>query len=222
MAKYWTPGEVKTRLGQSIGLSRAADIHRIFLRHLTCHLCHSADRHVVAVSPESEIERFREQINQPWNFVPQSSGHLGKRMSDWFRSCFQQTGASAIVLIGADCPLISKEEIGQTFRLLQDQDVVLGPAIDGGYYLIGIRGPWKTEYDEIWQDIPWSTPKVYELTLSRLRKLGLSLAALQEREDVDTIAELTRLRQALELTRPQNTSHDDLAQALDDTLEANA
>ena len=218
MAKYWTSGRVKTRLGENVGLERAAAIHRMFVLHLADNLETAAEKRVMVVDPEPKIDLFREAIGDNWTFTPQSNGDLGQRMSRWFSSGLATS--SHAILIGADCPLIAAEDIQQAVCLLAEHDVVLGPALDGGYYLIGLRGSWKPEFVQLWDGISWSTSDVYENTLSRIRQLGLSLGTLPQREDIDTIAELTRLRQTLETTRSQNPSHEALAVGLDNILNS--
>jgi glycosyltransferase A (GT-A) superfamily protein (DUF2064 family) len=85
--------------------------------------------------------------------------------------------------------------------MLRAHDVVLGPAADGGYYLIGLRGPWVSHqagFETLFQNMPWSTARVLPITRERLKTAGLSFTELETREDVDTIVELNHLRASLE------------------------
>lgn len=139
-----------------------------------------------------------------WITSPQRKGDLGERMSRWFAENLGDVGSdvgsetgsdnrSSAVLIGADCPTLTQRDISDSAQLLRQHDVVIGPAVDGGYYLIGIRGPWQTRYQTLFRDIPWSGPRVMELTVERIAAAGMSLGQLSVSEDIDTIAELDRL-----------------------------
>ena len=114
------------------------------------------------------------------------------------------------ILIGGDCPLLSATEVRIAAQLLQSHDVVIGPAVDGGYYLIGIRGPWarqQAHFETLFQDIPWSTARVLEMTRQRIQTADLSLAELETREDIDTLDELHRLRQCLSTVSACDNTH---------------
>jgi hypothetical protein len=104
-------------------------------------------------------------------------------------------------LIGADCPTIDLPLIEQAQDHLTSHDVVIGPAADGGYYLIGIAAPWTTSrFRTIFEEIPWSSEEVLPLTRLRLASAGLSWYELEVQEDIDTAAELNRLRSKLSAT----------------------
>ena len=96
---------------------------------------------------------------------------------------------SRTLAIGADCPDISCQHIQQAFDALERQDVVLGPASDGGYYLIGLRQPPNsipdTPMESLFQGIDWSTPRVFQQTLQKIQQLGLSYAHLETLSDID-------------------------------------
>ncbi len=226
MAKYWTTGQVKTRLGQSIGQPQAAAVHRQFVIHVARSLQSVADRRIFAVAPAEQISEFRAALPPGfWEIRSQGPGDLGRRIEAWFRETLASTAASrpnASVLIGADCPTLSEREIENAFDQLISDDVVLGPARDGGYYLIGLRSPWRDEYQRLFADIPWSSDRVYQATAERIEQLGLRLASLAIREDVDTIDELNRLR--VELAKSSQRDHGcrDLASAIESILGESA
>jgi len=130
----------------------------------------------------------------------QADGSLGNRMERWFNAVFQdpRRPAERAILIGADCPTLSRAQIDEAHHRLDTHDVVIGPATDGGYYLIGISAPWTIErFHAIFDDVPWSTDQVFRITQERIAAAGLSCHQLQEREDIDTLAELKRLREQL-------------------------
>lgn len=201
MAKFWTSGQAKTRLGASIGMSAAASIHQLFTSHLCRNLCHCADRRQLCITPQERRPEFQaalaaEKLLDFWSIVPQGEGDLGQRMSDWFAENLAASHSHAI-LIGADCPTLVEEDVQQADDLLTKHDVVIGPAQDGGYYLIGLRGPWHSRFASLFLNVPWSGPEVCQITCARVVQAGLSLGQLPTGEDVDTIVELNRLRQRL-------------------------
>ena len=195
MAKYWTPGKVKTRLGKTIGMDRSAKIHQLFVQHLVQQFSGDEFESWMVATPDSALEAFRSELPPHWSLKPQADGDLGKRMAAWFEYCISQQASG--VLIGADCPALSTAEVDVAFEHLGDHDVVLGPAVDGGYYLIGLRAPAKPDYSDLWREISWSTETVFQSTLSRAEDMGLSVAILPAREDVDTETELEHLCQQL-------------------------
>ena len=217
MAKYWRPGRVKTRLGASIGLEKAARIHHAFCRHLVATLGDAADCRSLVFSPPEHRQDFIElqcSADPPavpdspirtkrWLVEPQAEGDLGQRMKAWFAACATRVSVEGhqregdAVLIGADCPLVNLKTIDQCRTLLAQHDVVLGPALDGGYYLIAFRDAWCDRYATLLERMPWSEPSVFERTISRAEDLGLSVGTLQPLEDIDTIDELQRLRSQL-------------------------
>lgn len=196
MAKYWTPGEVKTRLGAAIGDKRSAAIHRQFVLHLAATFRSTGDSRYFAVTPAINVDDFSAALpHGGWEFVPQADGDLGRRMESWFKD--RLASPASAVLIGADCPTLRECDINEAFQLLHTHDVVLGPAADGGYYLMGLAGPWRPDYAALFAQIAWSTDRVYDMTIERIEQQGLQLATLPVREDIDTINEFNRLHEAL-------------------------
>lgn len=217
MTKYWDAGKVKTRLGATIGLERAAEIHRLFVAHLCASLGQVADQNIACLSPDHVLEKFQTDLRtwgleQTWRAMPQGDGTLGERMERWFihslgddiphpPSTKSRAQPPRAILIGADCPRLDPSQIRHAGELLGGHDVVLGPAADGGYYLIGLRGPWDshpTGFETLFRNIPWSTEQVLPITRERLKLAGLSFTELETREDVDTIVELNHLRASLQ------------------------
>lgn len=191
-AKHWRPGYVKTRLAASIGDAAAAEVHRACLASLLQRFAAAADLRVLAYAPADARQAFAELAGEAWRLEPQRAGDLGSRMANHFLSAFAR-GATRAVLIGSDSPTLPEAFIDEAFDRLEKVDVVLGPSEDGGYYLIGLR----RQVDDLFRDIAWSTPAVFEQTVARLRAAGPTYAVLSRWYDVDTPADLHRLQTEL-------------------------
>ena len=124
---------------------------------------------------------MREWLGAGGRALPQCDGDLGCRMAAASGEAFAD-GAERVVIIGSDCPDLATETLARAFALLDDADVVLGPATDGGYYLVGLAAP----RDELFDGIPWSTPDTLRVTLEVARARGLRVALLEEKRDIDT------------------------------------
>lgn len=188
-AKYWRAGDVKTRLGAAIGLPAAAAVHRQFVQTAVRRFRAVGDQRVLAYSPADGTAAFAELAGEAWRLQPQATGNLGDRLAYYFAHELSGGGASALV-IGSDSPNLPIEYLQQAFRQLQDCDVVIGPADDGGYYLIGLNAPC----DQLFVDIAWSTSAVFAQTLARCEALGLRTSTTPTWYDVDTQDEFNRLR----------------------------
>ncbi|MEM9587745.1 MAG: TIGR04282 family arsenosugar biosynthesis glycosyltransferase [Planctomycetota bacterium] len=214
MTKYWQPGTVKTRLAVSVGDAAAASLHQSFVACLLRRLDGCASRCQWTVSPADRLPELSDwltthQLAGSWELADQGGGDLGERIQRWFRSALSDAPQSAngsspaqstAVLIGGDCPTLTASEIACAVTGLVDHDIVAGPAVDGGYYLIGLRGPWVPSYENLFSDIPWSTSDVMAVTARRAAASQLTLRTLPKREDIDTIDELNRLRKHLAQT----------------------
>lgn len=191
-AKQPIPGQVKTRLAASWGPERAAALYECFLRDQFERFAHEGDRRVVAHSPGTVAARswFSDAADH-WQLWPQPDTDLGGRMA----ACFAHWCSGAddrMVLIGSDSPNLPDGSFDRAFTLLETHDVVLGPAADGGYWLVGLRGSLP-EARGIFSHIDWSTPDVLRQTVCRIHSLKLTLALLPLWFDVDTVAEVATL-----------------------------
>ena len=119
----------------------------------------------------------------------QMEGSLGRRMHAAFRRIFSRNETQRVVIIGTDCPGLDAAGIARAFDELDAHDLVLGPAADGGYYLLGMRTllPW------VFEGIPWSTDRVLSATLDAAAANGTRVGLLDELRDVDTVADLKAL-----------------------------
>ncbi len=211
MAKYWQPGQVKTRLAAKIGFDAAASLHELFTRRLAQSLDQVGDCRQMRVAPDTRCGEMADAISSNWTIAVQRDGDLGRRMWRGFSDCFA-AGATRVVMIGADLPTLGHADIELAFEHLDCCDVVIGPAVDGGYYLIGLnRGHQEIDrFLSLFGTLSWGTSSVFTDTLSIAQRVGLTVRQLPEREDVDHWADLVRLVQRLE----RSDSSDDTALAL--------
>lgn len=211
-AKYWQPGQVKTRLAATIGDQRAAAIHRLFVESLLARFGNVADQRLIAFAPAAAERAFRELAGKAWQVAPQTTGDLGERMQHFFAAAMER--AERVVLIGADSPDLPIEYIEQAFAALHAHDVVLGPAHDGGYYLVGAAG----HVPPIFESVAWSTDRVWPQTLARLAAAGCRWHALPPWHDVDDHAGLTALIDRLVAAEADAAGYAALAAALQSCL----
>lgn len=194
VAKAPIPGRVKTRLTPPLSAVAAAQVARALLEDTlrrVGRIPHT--RLVVAVEPPEAVPLMR-RIAPGAEVVPQTAGDLGARMSAIVADRFAR-GASAVLLIGSDHPTLWLAEMDQAIRWLREggDQLVIGPAEDGGYYLIGLTRP----HPELFSRISWSGPTVLQDTLARARDADLQIRQLSVDRDVDTIEDLVRLQRRL-------------------------
>jgi len=196
-ARQPVPGRVKTRLAADWGAEQATRLYECFVRDLLDRFAGAGDRRVAAFAPGSEEARgwFAEAASA-WQLWPQPDGDLGTRMTLFFESWCTQDG-DCTLLIGSDSPTLPEGSLEQAWEILASHDCVLGPAEDGGYWLIGLRGPFGASHRVLFEGIDWSTPRVLEQTLDRARGAGMSRELLPLWYDIDTAADVDRLRSEL-------------------------
>ena len=173
-------GKVKTRLGASIGDKKALEVYE-WLTDYT----HQQVRGLKVdkfLFYSDFIPSGSDQNLEGYNFEVQSGESLGERMSNAFAFLFAK-GYKSVVIIGTDCPYLKTEDLNKAFMHLSDTDLVIGPAKDGGYYLIGMR----QFFPEIFKNIPWSTVRVLEHTLNQADSIGLDYEFLKILSDIDTL-----------------------------------
>lgn len=174
------PGTVKTRIARTVGDERATDVYRHLLRHtqditrpLTCHrVVYYGD----FINPDDGWNGYEKQL--------QSGRDLGERMLTAFREQFGR-GTKHLLIIGSDCLEITADHIERAFAALNQVDVVIGPATDGGYYLLGM----KQLHSFLFENMPWSQPKLRQLTELALLQHGLTVERLTELTDIDEWAD---------------------------------
>lgn len=197
-AKAPIPGQVKTRLCPPLTPDEAATLHGSFVidtlertKLTATQLKLQFDRYL-ACAPSSTHVFFKiMEERHGVKVIDQIGDDLGARMNQAFDVLFKK-GYRQVLIIGTDVPTLPLDYFKQTLTLLDSHDLVLGPALDGGYYLIGL----KRMTPELFTDIPWSTDHVLKLTQEKAATLGLKTALLKPWRDVDTLADLQAISEA--------------------------
>lgn len=187
-------GEVKRRLAADIGDDAALDAHCRLLRHAINQLA-DIDGVVTELWVAGPVTSVAGLAPPGMTVRAQGEGDLGMRMSDALEDALARSPRAAVV--GSDCPGIDGSYVAEAFRALERSDVVLGPAEDGGYGLIGVTGTRAIPLRELFQRIPWGGDRVLEETLERARTCSLEVALLREIWDVDDAADWQRFLDAV-------------------------
>ncbi len=178
LAKFPQPGRVKTRLAAMVGAEAACALYDAFVRDLAGRLRGAGVPVWWAFTPPASP--FASLVRSPRCF-PQARGDLGARMHHAVRTVTARV-AGPVVVLGADAPHVDLGEVRRALGALRlGADVVLGPARDGGYYLIGLRAPCRA----VFADVPWSTRRVAAATRARCRARGLRCLEVATDFDVD-------------------------------------
>ncbi|HYM61707.1 MAG TPA: TIGR04282 family arsenosugar biosynthesis glycosyltransferase [Thermoanaerobaculia bacterium] len=186
-------GKVKTRLAQSIGEDKALAVYEAMLRDLLESIgAPTADTEIEVVwapTPEANGATLRRAFgDRP--LAMQTGSSLGDRLAMAFSERFFFARALKIVVIGVDDPSLPRELIDRAFSLLDACEWVIGPATDGGYYLLGARA--ASFESAVFAGVPWGTPSVLETTMEKIRSWGNTVAVLPVRSDIDAEADLRR------------------------------
>ena len=175
------PGKVKTRLAKDVGEITAFKIYNFLLEHtvsVTKNLAVSKEVYYSEAIPQNDIwekEIFTKKLQQ--------GEGLGERMKNAFQDGFKN-GYKNIIIIGSDLYDLQREDLEKAFQLLQEKDAVIGPATDGGYYLLGMN----QLFPEVFEDKEWGTSSVLEDTLKDLKEKNIGL--LEARNDVDYYSDI--------------------------------
>ena len=186
-AKVPRPGRVKTRLAAAIGNAEAASLYRTLGRRVLDGVRGGNYRLVAYIDPANQLGVARDWLGATGvDFRPQDGDDLGERLARAFQREFLR--ARHVCAIGTDAPAVDRAVVERAFAELATRDLVLGPALDGGYYLIGS----SAHQPELFRGVPWSTEKVLAATLARARALRLHTATLEPLPDIDTVEDLER------------------------------
>lgn len=181
------PGKVKTRLAGTIGDKNAYKIYLKLLEHTMREASQTGVDKQVWYSSFTDEDDFFDNIQ--FSKYKQEGANLGKRMKHAFKQAFE-SGYKQVVIIGSDCPGITKEIIEDAFAKLRTHDLIIGPSKDGGYYLLGMR----KLYSGLFSDVSWSTHLVLEQTLNKAKALELAIFELPVLNDIDTEEDLKKSR----------------------------
>ncbi len=183
-------GRVKTRLQNVLTVPQCLRLYKAFLRD-TKSIVRQVDCHLKILAYDSVDGEFPylKKIFPKFSFYRQKGSHLGTRLPDAIRWAKKQ-GAEKMVIIGSDAPTLPAVTIQQAFTKLVNHDIVLGPSVDGGYYLIGL----KFQSKKIFQNITWSSSKVLQETLRNIKEQQLSVYLLKKWHDIDDAKSLRYLQ----------------------------
>ncbi|MEK6262830.1 MAG: TIGR04282 family arsenosugar biosynthesis glycosyltransferase [Planctomycetota bacterium] len=180
--KHPLPGHVKTRLADEVGTEVATKLYAAFMDDLAFRFRAAGDNRILGFWPTDSVDFFDQYVKLGYELWPQPEGDLGQKIISFYKYALKEEGSRA-VLIGSDSPTLPSEFVDQAFELLNEVDCVLGPATDGGYYLIGLRRPSPA----LFENIAWSGANVLVQTVQRATTAGLSLNLLTPWYDVDDL-----------------------------------
>lgn len=183
-AKYPQKGKVKTRLAKDIGEEKALTIYTTLLKTIIQE--HQNRRYdlIIGFTPKEKEHDFKKDYPE-LRYLAQEGNDLGERMHNAFKQLSNQY--QKVIIVGADNPDVTEKTVNQAFTLLEDQQVILGPTFDGGYYLIGMKKPHN-----IFTNINWGSETVFEQTLQLIKEQQLTLSLLEKKHDIDTVNELEK------------------------------
>jgi len=178
-------GGTKTRLAEAIGRQAAARVYALLLEH-TLRCAGEASTNVVLSLAAHPSPGWNPPV--PVTVDVQGEGDLGARMAQAFRRRFED-GWRRVVLVGSDCAELSSRHLHRAMQELKTARLVIGPASDGGYWLIGQRPPGL----DLFSGVPWSSSRTLVRTCSRIAELDADCVELETLADVDTVDDLERL-----------------------------
>jgi hypothetical protein len=193
MLKYPVPGRVKTRLTPALTPAEAAALYGCFIKDFFPRAasleCADTFGAYGLVKGADDKEKLVALLGTDTPLIAQEGSNLGERLRNLFAALFQG-GYERVVVVGSDSPDLPGEYIEEAFALLGEAELVLGPALDGGYYLIGL----KTLIGGLFDSIEWSTARVLDQTLTRAKDAGAVCRLLKPWHDIDTPEDLRLLK----------------------------
>ena len=192
------PGQVKTRLTPYLSPEQAASLYRAFLVDWCNALSTISTAHrIIAYTPPEGLSALQTLIGEDPVYIPQVGASLGERLIAAARWACDQ-GYTKFLFVGSDSPTLPIEYVEHTLDLLESRDVVIGPSVDGGYYLIGFsKHGASLSIPTIFEGIAWSTEVVFRRTLEKIQAVNARLGLLPPWYDVDTPTGLQLLRDHL-------------------------
>ncbi|HKN97603.1 MAG TPA: TIGR04282 family arsenosugar biosynthesis glycosyltransferase [Pseudonocardiaceae bacterium] len=192
MAKAPRPGTVKTRLTPLLGPAGCARLQAALLAHAAT-LAHEAapGSTYLAFDPPDAVGEIRGLVSAEVRSFPQVAGHLGVRLAAATETVLAR-GPGPLLVIGTDAPTLTPAILNRAVTALRGHDVVFGPALDGGYYLVGLRRPCLEVFGI--DSTLWSGPRVLAASRAAAERAGLTVGLLPALRDLDTPADATALR----------------------------
>jgi len=189
-ARFSEHGQVKSRLAKDLGAEMATNLYRCFVEDLLERLSKKDYRLLIAFCPAEKEREMREMLGDEFSYIPQMGEDLGERMKLSFLRCFSE-GARSVVLIGSDVPDLPLWIVDEAFRALLKYGAVIGPSVDGGYYLIGFRE--DTFCVDVFGRLPWGAVTVFQETMDILLRAGALVHLLPVWRDIDKREDLAAL-----------------------------
>ena len=181
--KYPEKGKVKTRLAADIGEEKATELYKLFILTILKTLTSLPHDIRICFTPKDKEEQLKQWLGNQHDYYAQQGGDLGKRMTDAFENACKENYEKVLV-IGSDSPDLTEKIFSEAFEALNKHDAVIGPTFDGGYYLLGFRK--ETFYSGVFDGIEWSTERVFEETMGKLKTYNCEIHVLKKLRDVDT------------------------------------
>jgi rSAM/selenodomain-associated transferase 1 len=183
-------GKVKARLSKDLDENTVCSLYKVFVLDLLDTLKKGNFTFKICFYPPGAEEKVADWLGRDILYIPQAGKDLGDRMKSAFIDIFSR-GYSEVLLIGSDIPDLPERIIEEAFEGLKNSEAVVGPAFDGGYYLIGFRK--DTFLPEIFQGIHWGTDKVFAKTMEIFKRNNYRVHVLTKWRDVDRIEDLKAL-----------------------------
>jgi uncharacterized protein len=191
-ARYPAPGKVKTRLADALGKEKAADFYRTCAKKTFDECRKAGGASYIYYSDGRDAAAIKKWVGPGFHFAPQIGQTLSERLTNSLEEVFRK-GAKRVMVVASDTPDLSTEILRKAANGLAHYNVVIGPAYDGGYYLMAM----KKVHAGLFEGITWSTGRVLEETLAAARRLGLTVLMLPWLRDIDTLQDVnTWLRTA--------------------------
>ena len=183
-------GQVKSRLAKDLGEEAATNLYRCFVEDLLERFSKEAYRLRIAFYPAEKEREMREMLGHEFSYIPQAGEDIGERMNLSFLQCFRE-GARSVVLLGSDIPDLPTRIVAEAFLALDRNEAVIGPSVDGGYYLIGFK---QDTFDgDVFTGLSWGAETVFQETMKILRRAGAPVHVLPLWCDIDKHEDIAAL-----------------------------
>jgi len=184
-------GKVKSRLAATIGDDSAVSVYKNIVDQMLSRLKKGTFPLYICFFPKNAQKPIQNWLGGEYRYVPQNGKDLGERMRNGLIDGFAM-GHKRVVLIGSDIPDLPLGFIKEAFESLRKKDSVIGPAYDGGYYLIGFKD--KTFSPQVFEGMAWGTQNVFGETIKKLKRFRRVVHTLPYLRDIDTAEDLKRLK----------------------------